>query len=263
MFVSWILFLFIANYYFQNSTFSNNFGFKLLTGLSALILFWLLYYPFFSYQPVFSQTTQRASNLLLFLGSSIINLWKLFPSFLTHPETDHPANFIWIGVLIILALFFYLKIFKFNPLRKHQKLTGFGLFLLFSYLFCFYPHVHLIPENRYTSDKINFFNNSRNFRFIEHRNGFNILAGQTYKIFLEPKPQQKPITLVFNNTDKVDVVVYNKTKRLFYSGDQKIQRFSMKLSDLKSLKIKKKTVIPLEIRTQTREKQAFLFIKIQ
>ncbi|MCK4837134.1 MAG: hypothetical protein KAT17_10860, partial [Candidatus Aminicenantes bacterium] len=75
--------------------------------------------------------------------------------------------------------------------------------------------------------------------------------------------QQKPITLVFNNTDKVDVVVYNKTKRLFYSGDQKIQRFSMKLSDLKSLKIKKKTVIPLEIRTQTREKQAFLFIKIQ
>jgi hypothetical protein len=36
----------------------------------------------------------------------------------------------------------------------------------------------------------------------------------------------------------------------------------MKLSSMGSLRIKKKTVIPLEIRTQIRKKRAFLFMKI-
>jgi len=262
IFVSWIFLILIANFYFKYGRDKLQYGFKLLTGMSFFTLFWLFYYPFFIYQPVFSHTSQRASNLLLFLGSSTIKLWKLFPSFLTHPQAGHPANVIWIIGLIVLILFFYLNILRFNHFIKHQKKIGFGFFILSFYLLCLFPHVHLISENRYTSDKINFFNNSKNFRFIEQKDGFNILAGQTYKIFLEPKPRQKPITMTFRNTDQVDVVIYNKTTRLFDSRDQKIQQVSMKPSNLKSLKIKKKTVIPLEIKTHTREKQAFLLMKI-
>ncbi|MFW6124290.1 MAG: hypothetical protein ACOC5G_03630 [Acidobacteriota bacterium] len=262
MFVSWIFIILIVNFYFEYRKNQFKYGFKWLAGLSFFVLFWLFYHPFFFYQPVFSQTTQRASDLLVFLGSSVIKLWTLFPSFLTRPETGHPTNFIWIMALFLFSFFYYLRKFKFNPFQKHQKLTGFCFFAILSYLFCLYPHVHLIPENQYISNHMRFFNNSKNFRFVESRNEFNILAGQTYKIFFESSPNQKHITLAFGNTDHVDVEIYNKTKLLFRSKDQKNQQLSMKLSSLSSLKIKKKTVIPLEIRTRTRRKKAFFSMKI-
>jgi hypothetical protein len=262
MFVSWIFMILIANYYFESRQGNKNYGFKLMTGLSFFSIFWLFYYPLFIYQPVFSQTTQRASGLLFFLGSSVIKLWKLFPSFLTHPQSGHPANFIWITGMAFLVFLSYSKRVRFNLFRKHQKIIGFGFFVIFSYLICLYPHVHLISENRYIGDKIIFYNNSGNFRYIDSRDGFNILAGQTYRIFLEPETDQKIITLEFKNTDQVDVTIYNKTQQLFDSSDQEIPRVSMKLSNMNSLRIKKKIVIPLEIRTQTRKKQAFLFMKI-
>lgn len=262
MFVSWIFMILIAHFFFEFGRNKNSYGFRWLTGLSFFMLFWLFYYPLFIYQPVFSQTTQRASGLLFFLGSSAVKLWKLFPSFLTRSQSGHPANYIWIIGLAILVFLSYLKKINFNFLKKHQKFIGFGFFVIFSYLICLYPHVHLISENRYRGDKISFYNNSGNFRYIEPRNGFNILAGQTYRIFLEPEADQKIITLEFKNTDQVDVTIYNKTQQLFDSSDQEIPRVFMKLSNMSSLRIKKKIVIPLEIRTQTRKKQAFLFMKI-
>ncbi|HZX11308.1 MAG TPA: hypothetical protein VFG01_10235, partial [Acidobacteriota bacterium] len=176
MFVCWIFMILIANFYFEFRQEKGGYGFRLLTGLSFFSLFWLFYYPLFSYQPVFSQTTQCASGLLFFLGSSVIKLWKLFPSFLTHPLSGHLANYIWIIGLAILIFFFYSKRVRFNLFRKYQKIIGFGFFVIFSYLICLYPHVHLISENRYSWDKISFYNNSGNFRYIEPRKGFNILA---------------------------------------------------------------------------------------
>jgi hypothetical protein len=262
MFVSWIFMILIANYYFEFGHDNKHYGFKLLTGLSFFILFWLFYYPLFSYQPVFSQTTQRASDLLIFLGSSAVKLWKYFPSFLTHPQSGHPANFIWIIGLAILFFSFYSKRLQFNFFRKYPKIIGFVFFVIFSYFICLYPHVHLHPENLYRDDKVNFYNNSGNFQYIESRNGFNILGGQTYRIFLEPKPDKNFITLEFKNIDQVDVTIYNKTQQLFDSRDRGFPRISMKLSNMSSLRIKKKIVIPLEIRTRTRKKQAFLFMKI-
>ena len=239
----------------------NGYGFKLLTGLSVFILFWLFYYPLFVYQPVFGYSTQRASTFLLFMGSSIVNLWKLIPSFLTRPGSLHLANYIWIGSILVFLILFYLKFHKILPSKKRQVFISSSLFLLLTYLFCFYPHVHLIPENRYQDEKICFFNNSRNFRFIPDQQGFNILAGNTYKIFLEHRDQQPSLNLVFANTDQVEVWVTNKTSRLFRSGRQKVDRFSIEWRKLKSIKIKNRTVFPIEIRTRTRARQAFLFLQ--
>ncbi|MFO7979824.1 MAG: hypothetical protein R6V00_03195 [Candidatus Aminicenantes bacterium] len=262
MFVSWIFMILIANFFFESKRDKNGYGFKWLTGLSFFMLFWLFYHPFFSYQPVFSHTTQRASDLLIFFGSSVIKLWTFFPSFLTHPQSGHLANFIWVIGLVILIFFFYSKIISLNRFWKFQKFIGFGFFILFSYLFCLYPHVHLYPENLYRGENVNFYNNSGNFRYIDNMDGFNILAGQTYRIFLKPAPDQNFITLEFKNTDQVDVRIYNKTRELFDSRDQEHSRVSLVLSNLSSLPIKKQTVIPLEIRTQTHKKRAFLFMKV-
>lgn len=261
MFVSWIFIIWIANFYFKQNRDQNGYGFKLLTGLSVFVLFWLFYYPLFIYQPVFGYSTQRGSTFLLFMGSSIVNLWKLFPSFLTRPGSPHLANYIWIGSVLVFLILFYLKFYKILPSKKRQVFISLSLFLLLTYLFCFYPHVHLIPENRYQDDKISFFNNSRNFRFIPDQQGFNILAGNTYKIFLEPRDQRPSLNLVFANTDQVEVWVTNKTSRLFRSDRQKTDRFSIEWRKLKSIKIKNRTVFPIEIRTRTRAKQAFLFLQ--
>ncbi|MBD3414083.1 MAG: hypothetical protein GF421_06615 [Candidatus Aminicenantes bacterium] len=262
MFVSWIFMVLIANFYFEFSRSKKGYGFRWLTGLSLFILFWLFYHPFFIYQPVFSQTTQRASSLLNFLGSRFIQLWTLFPSFLTNPQTGHPANLVWITALVALVIFFYSKKFRFHHFQRHQNLIAFGFFVIFFYLICLHPHVHLITASRYSSEKINFYNNSGNFRYVRDRDGFGMLAGQTYQIFLEPKPGQREITLAFSNTDQVDLMVYNKTQRLFDSRDGERPQFSLALSDLSSLKIKNKTVFPVEIRTRSQKKKAFLFMKI-
>ncbi|MCK4942463.1 MAG: hypothetical protein KAS65_02750 [Candidatus Aminicenantes bacterium] len=261
MFVSWIFIIWIANFYFKQNRDQNGYGFKLLTGLSVFVLFWLFYYPLFVYQPVFGYSTQRGSTFLLFMGSSIVNLWKFFPSFLTRPGSPHLANYIWIGSVLVFLILFYLKFYMILPSKKRQVFISLSLFLLLTYLFCFYPHVHLIPENRYQDEKISFFNNSRNFRFIPDQQGFNILAGNTYKIFLEPRSQHPSLNLVFANTDQVEVWVTNKTSRLFRSGRQKTSRFSIEWKKLKSIKIKNRTVFPIEIRTRTRAKQAFLFLQ--
>lgn len=261
MFVIWIFMIWLASTYFKPRTALNGYGFKLLAGLNGFVLFWLFYYPLFVYQPVFSHTTQRASTLLLFLGSSIINIWKLFPSFLTNPGSSHPANIVWIGLFLVCMIFYYWKPIKMIPRPKQIIAISVPLFLLFAYLLCFYPHVHLIGENRYRDNTISFYNNSRNFRYIRERQGFNILAGNTYKIFLEQQDQQRPLTLFFLNTDRVEVWISNKTSNLFHSGRQKTARFSIDWNKLKSIRIKKRTVFPIEIRTKTRDRQNFLFLR--
>ena len=261
MFVIWIFMIWVAGSYLERKSDLREYGFRLLAGMNAFVLFWLFYYPLFVYQPVFSHTTQRASTLLLFLGSSIVNLWKLFPSFLTNPASSHPASMVWIGLLLAFLVFTYWKPFNIFPRPKQKLIISIPLFLLFIYLFCFYPHVHLIPENRYQGDIVSFYNNSGNFRHIEERRGFNILGGNTYKIFLEQPDTPQPLTLLFFNTDRVEVRVSNKTSNLFHSGRQKTDRFTIDWKELRSIRIKNRIVFPIEIRTKSRGRQNFLFLR--
>jgi hypothetical protein len=271
VFVIWIFILFIAHFYFhtlkEKPPFSNHLSYKVLTGLSFFVLAWFFYYPLFMYQPVFAGTVERASGLNLFFGSNYIPLWKLFPSFLTSPTSSHPANFVWIGLLVLLLIFYYFKPFKGfkTPLLSRRKeLIGFLLFFVFSFLYCFYPHVHLIAENKYIGKSVSFFNNSKNFRYVEDREGFRIKGGNNYDIFIDRKMvTQERITFRFTHTDVVDIFILNGKQRLFQSDKKQTSTFSIKISSLKTLKVRDKLVSHLGMRTHAREKDVFLWLEIE
>ena len=271
MFVSWIFIVFIAHFYYnvlkEHSQFFYRFSFKILAGLSLFVTVWLFYYPLFIYQPVFAGTVERASGLNLFLGSNYIHLWKFFPSFLTSPSSSHPSNFVWISLLVLLLIIYYfkpLRIIKIPLLSRRKEIIVFLLFFISTFLYCFYPHVHLIPENKYIGKSVSFFNNSKNFRYVEDKNGFRIKGGNNYDIFIDRKMvTQEKITFRFTNTDVVDLFVHNGKKRLFQSDQNKTSTFTIRVSSLKTLKVRDKLVSHIGINTRTNEKNVFLWLEIE
>ncbi|MCP5104692.1 MAG: hypothetical protein GY950_15010 [bacterium] len=274
MFVSWIFIIFILHFYFNilkgeaaDPPPLLHFFFKLSAGFSIFVTAWFFYYPLFMYQPVFSHTMERASGLNLFLGSSSIPLWKFFPSFLTSPESGHPANFVWLGLLLFALLLYYIKTLKrvTKPLKGMRKeILTVSLFLIFSFLYCYHPHVLLLPQNKYTGKTISFFNNSKNFRYMEKQEGFRIKGGNNYDIFIDRKmAAKKNITFRFSHTDVVDVTVRNGKRELFRSDKQETNSFSLNISSLKTLKVGNRVVSHLGFETQTTEKNAFLFLKFE
>lgn len=271
MFVSWIFIIFIAHFYYnvlkEHSHFFSRFSFKILAGFSLFVTLWLFYYPLFMYQPVFAGTVERASGFNLFFGSNYIHLWKFFPSFLTSPTSSHPANFVWIGLLVLLLIIYYfkpLKRFKIPFLSRRKEVAVFLLFFVSTFLYCFYPHVHLVPGNKYIGKSVSFFNNSKNFRYVEDKNGFRIKGGNNYDIFIDRKMvTQEKITFRFTNTDVVDLFVYNGKQRLFQSNKKQTSTFTIKVSSLKTLKVRDKLVSHLGIKTQALEKNVFLWLEIE
>jgi len=263
MFVSWIFVVFLINFYYQYDPEKSRYIFKLLTGFAFFVLVWLIYYPLFIYQPVVSTTIERSSTFLKFMGSNLIDLSKLFPSFLTLPPDFHIANVVWLFGIVFIMIVYYRRLPGF-PVFKNQKILLTGLlFLILAFLFCFFPHVHLISKNRFSDKNISLYNNSGNFRYIEDKKGFNILGGNTYQIFIESGQNLKgKLTFLFQNTEIVDVQVYNKNRLLFLSRKKKNEGFSVPFSRLRILKIKNKKVIPIEITTSTKENRAFLFLQV-
>lgn len=263
MFVSWIFLLWIAGFYYHRpEEDKHRTGFRMLVGLSVFVLIWLFYYPLFIYQPVFYGTVERASSWLVFLGSSTMKIWRFFPSFLTQDPGPHPANAVWIGLLAVLAGMYYARRSLLGMIKRYREIFSVLFFLVLCFVFCYFPHIHLISANRFQDRQVALYNNSKNFRYVEGLEGFNILAGQTYRVFIEPGADSRSLTFVFRNTDKIQVEVHNKTDLLFRSQGQAVEQFSVFESGLRTLKMKRKTVIPLEITTRTREHQAFLVMQI-
>lgn len=270
MFVNWIFIIFIAHFYHtilhEHSQFSFRFSYKMLAGFSLFVTAWIFYYPLFMYQPVFSHTLDRASGFNLFFGSNTIPLWQYFPSFLTSPQSGHTANFVWIGLLAAALIFYYTK-----PLKHIEKnlpplrtvITASFLFLVFSFLYCFYPHVLLTPQNKYTGKTVSFFNNSKNFQYLEERNGFRIKGGNNYDLFIDRNMVFKEIlTFRFLHTDVVDLTIRSGKNRLFRSDKNKTNTFSINVSSLKTLKVGDRLVSYLGLETRTRTKNAFLWLEI-
>lgn len=274
MFIIWIFIILIIHFYYnilkEHPKFSYYFSYKMLTGFSFFVLIWLIYYPFFMYQPVFRgtrETIERASGLNLFLGSDYISLWNFFPSFLTEPTRMHPANFIWIGLLAVVLALYYVRPLKwiaipFKPMRR--KMIAFLLFIGFSFLYCFYPHVHLLPRNKFISKSVSFFNNSKNFHYVDDIESFRIKGGNNYDIYIDRKMALgEKITFRFNNTDVVALTVRNGRKLLFQSDRKKTSTFTQEVSTLKTLKVRNKLVSHIGFETQTKEKRAFLWLEIK
>jgi hypothetical protein len=271
MFVSWVFIIFIVHFYHTilpgHSQFFSRFSYKMLAGFSLFVTGWVFYYPLFMYQPVFSHTMDRASGFNLFFGSNTLPLWQYFPSFLTSPESVHTANFIWIGLLAAALIFYYTR-----PLKRIEKklsplptvITASLLFLVFSFLYCFYPHVLLTPQNKYTDKTVSFFNNSRNFQYLEERNGFRIKGGSNYDIFIDRNMVFKEtLTFRFLHTDVVNLTIRSGKNRLFQSDKKKTNTFIIHVSSLKTLTVGDRSVSHLGIETRTRTKNAFLWLEIE
>jgi hypothetical protein len=209
----------------------------------------------------------------LFFGGSVIPLWKFFPSFLTSPENSHPATYIWIGLLAALLVFYYVRPLKRVevPIKpKRKEMTAFFLFLAFSFLYCFYPHIHLLSQNKYTGKNVSFFNNSRNFRYLEDgddKKGFRIKGGHNYDIYIDRKMTvKKTLTFRFTGTDVIDVTMRNGKKKLYQSGKQKSSVFSLNIPSLKTLAVGNRRVSHLGIETrvtQTPGTNVFLRLEIE
>jgi hypothetical protein len=275
MFVAWIFILFIAHFYF------NLYGsagipksFKILSGFSVFVLIWLFYYPLFVYQPVFSGTVERASGLNLFLGGDVVPMWKFFPSFLTNPASGHPANVLWLGLLVLVLVVYYLKpavrvkkAFTFKPVPAAA--ITFILFLGAVYLYSFYPHVHLIARNKHIGEDIVFYNNSKNFRYLEQQKGFRLKAGNDYDIYIDRKMIRRD-RLTFRFTlsqagaqSNNHVILRNGKTLLFDSRHSADNSVNLRLSTLKTLKVGDKDVIHLGFETRTSGKDAFIWLEIK
>jgi hypothetical protein len=284
LFVSWIFIVFIANNeklvadvsrvqgggFLENSPPGRrgHFFSRVLLGLSFFVLVWLFYYPLFMYQPVFAGTVERASGFNLFLGSDFIQIWQFFPSFLTKPPSSHPANFVWIGILLVGLLLYYLKPFKIKKwgLNESTAVIPFILFLIFAFLYCFYPHVHLVSQNKHIDEVISFYNNSGNFRYIPEKNGFRIKSGNNYDIFIDRKMvRNDKVTFHFTNMDVNDVTIRNGKRLLFRlkNTGQKEVSLDLQLSSLKALKVKNKLVSHIGIETQSRQEDSYLWLEFK
>ncbi len=268
VFIAWIFIIFIVHFYYEIVQGAvSRFIFMALAGLSFFVTAWLFYYPLFMYQPVFSHTVGRASGIDLFFSSNTIPLWKAFPSFLTSPESGHPANLVWLVLLEAVLVFYYIR-----PLRRVEKplkpfrleIVTIVLFLVFSFLYCFYPHVMLTPQNKYTGKAVGFFNNSKNFRYVEGEKGFRVKGGGDYDIFIDRKMVAKErLTFRFLHTDVVAVTVRNGKRWLFESGKEKTGSFSIDVRSLKTLRVGDKWVSHLGFETRTGERDAFLWLEIE
>ena len=99
---------------------------------------------------------------------------------------------------------------------SHYWYLPFVLFLIFAYMYCFYPHVHLVSQNKHIGEVISFYNNSKNFRYIPEKNGFRIKSGNNYDIFIDRKMVRKDkVTFHFTHMDVNDVTIRNGKKLLF------------------------------------------------
>lgn len=269
MFVAWIFVILAVNYYFSLAEERKKYAFKILVGLSLFIQLWLLYYPLFVYQPVFSFTAERASGLLTFFGSSYISLSSFFPSFLsTVKNWDYPANIFWIGLCALLLLVFYLYSKK-NPgsvcrfCRYRQPLISSLLFLVFSFLICFYPHVHLLNRNKFMGESFSFFNNSRNFTYIEERHLFRIKTGNRYDLFFDLKQgENKRLRLDFPDSRDTDITLWNGKQALFSSRPGENARYDLDLSSMRNLKVKNKLVAHLGFSIRARAAEPFVYLAI-
>jgi len=263
IFVSWIFIVFIINYIYSIPKENSKYILKMVTGFTIFILIWLFYYPLFVYQPVFSYSTKCSSSILNFFSSDSINLSTLFPSFLNSPKHTHIANYIWIILIIMSLLIFYLKPFKLSFIKRKKQVISFILFFTLTYIFCFYPHVHLINKNKYSNKNISFFNNSRNFVYIKERKIFRVKNGTKYDLFFDLK-KNKNNKIIFNitNPEEVAVVIRNGKTLLFNTKKDKINIFSIELSELKKLTVNNKTVIHIGVETEALKSNPFLFLEI-
>ncbi len=261
VFVMWIILLFGVNYYFRSE---RKYLFKLLTGMNFFILFWILQYPQFIYQPVFASTSNGDSSLLRFMGSSTLDLTKFFPSFLTHRNTLYIPNIIWISLILTAIIVFYSG--RLKDLGKNAIFikSGAAIFFIFSiFLVSVFPHVHISASDRFRKDGISLFNTSSNFVWLDNENCFRIKSNEEYTIYFEERKWKKRLIFKVDVPEKSSIIVKNKKKIFFRAEKPGEVQFQVNLPEMGTFRLKREKLVPLWIKTSSITEGEFFFLRIK
>ncbi|MEI6614924.1 MAG: hypothetical protein WCL37_08500 [Chrysiogenales bacterium] len=258
LFGLWIMAVFLIAYYRQAGE-TGKTVFRFLAGLTSFVTVWLFYYPLFLYQPVTREVSQRASSLLLFLGSSANKLTTVFPSFLKKPNADYLPNWIWLAVLAIVLVFFYGRI-AWRAIAKPARFIFPALFLPLLFFICFIPHVHL--QTRYTVAGLSFYNNSKNFIFRKELGGFRILAGQDYDLFFDLNGSAaERLDLRLLNSNQVTLQVKNGRQILLAENQARESRIKVSLRALKKFSLGGKKLVHLGLESKAGPGTTFFWLE--
>lgn len=261
IFVFWIILLFMFNYYFNSN---KKYFFRVMAGFNFFILFWILQYPQFIYQPVFSSTREGGSALFSFLGSSALDLAKFFPSFLTQGGILYLPNIIWISILIIIMITYYSgNLKKILITAKTAKYISIVFFISAILLLSLFPHVHISAKNLFRKNGISLFNSSSNFVWLENENKFRVKSNEEYTIYFEERQWKKKISFKFEIPAGSSLKAANGKRLIFDSIKTGNSHFNINLSNMKKLKVKGKKLIPIWIKTASSQTNSFVHLRLE
>jgi hypothetical protein len=260
LFVLWIMAVFLIAYYRQAGEMGKTL-FRFLAGLTAFATVWFFYFPLFLYQPVTREVTQRASSMLLFLGSRVVNLSALFPSFLKKPNRGYLPNWIWVFLLVTVAVMYYSRA-SCTPLKKTFMAAFPYVGMVALTLFCYFPHVQL--ETHYQIGRLSFFNNSKNFRYGTETKDFQVLAGNDYDLFIDlDNSAAEGLDLRILNPNHVAVKVKNGRQTLLAENQDAQSRCVLSLRSLKQFSLGRRKLAHLGLESKTGPGTVFFWLEFR
>jgi len=261
IFVLWIILLFTYNHYFNSN---RKYLFTILSGLNFFVLFWILYYPQFIYQPVFASTSLGTSSLLRFMSSNIVNISSLFPSFLTLRKYLYSPNLVWIVSLFTVFLIYHLK--KSNETYTSDKLKksiSIIVFTISTLSLSVLPHIMISAKDNFRQKGISFFNTSANFVRIDNEREFRIKSNEEYSLYFEERKWKKKICFEFKVPLGSSLTVMNGKTKILDRDIAGIHRLNIDLSKMNKVISKNRILIPIWIKTESCQKSSFFYLNIK
>ena len=247
LFVLWIMAIFLTAYYRQAGE-TGKALFRLLAGLTGFATAWIFYYPLFLYQPVTRDVSERASSLLLFLGSKAVSLAAVFPSFLKKPNAGYLPDWIWLAALSAGLILYYARASWPAAAAAARSLIPL-LCLPLLFFLCFFPHVQL--QTRYSAAGLSFYSNSRNFTFHREQGNFKILAGQDYDLFVDLDGSAAArLDMRLLNPNRIALRIKNGKRTLLAENRDAENRIAVPLRDLKTFSLGRKKLVHLGLESK-------------
>ncbi len=261
LFVFWIMAILAAAFARDAAPGTQRTLSRLLAGLTLFATAWLFYYPLFLYQPVTREVSQRASGLLSFLSSEVVDLSRFFPSFLKRDNSSYLPNWLWLGTLSVALAMYYSGVARKKIARTARFLYPAAGAILLA-MVCFFPHVQL--QTRYSAAGLSFYCNSKNFTYLREASAFRFLAGRDYDLFFDLKGSAASgLSLRFSAGEDVSLTVRNGTHILLGKVHAAAARLDLSLPAMKKLSLGKRELVHLGIETKAGQNGVFVLLKIE
>ena len=260
LFVLWIMVIFLTAHYRQAGETGKTL-FRFLAGLTLLATVWFFYYPLFLYQPVTREVSQRASSLLIFLGSQAVNLAAVFPSFLKRPNAAYLPNWIWLAILAVAIVLSYSRV-AWQAIAKPARFIFPALCLFLLFFICYFPHVQL--QTRYSAAGLSFYNNSRNFTYSPELGSFKILAGQDYDLFFDLNGSAaKRMDLRLLNPRGITIQIKSGRQTLLAKNQDAENRITIPLRALNMFSLGKRNLAHVGLESKAGPDTVFFWLEFQ